>query len=126
MQDEFTGQSDLKRTVRQRVMRRIYWLFMVRNVAPLVFDCVVIVIAAFLITVFVSVRDVFSNFSTAASGSNAFQFSVAAVSGTKLQTKLMLLSLGIAGFFGIRHLKKAVRAVRVIREKKTSPETFNR
>ena len=47
-----------------------------------------------------SVRDVFSNFSIAASGSNAFQFSVAAVSGTKLQTKLMLLALGIAGFSG--------------------------
>ena len=118
MQDDFTIQNDMKRTLKQRIMRRIYFLFMVRNFSPLVFDCVIIVIAAFLITVFVSVRDVFSNFSIAASGSNAFQFSVAAVSGTKLQTKLMLVALGIAGFFGVRHLKKAVKAVRTLRDKK--------
>ncbi len=118
MQDEYTVQNTIKRTLKQRIMRRVYFLFMVRNFSPLVFDCVIIVIAAFLITVFVSVRDVFSNFSIAASGSNAFQFSVAAVSGTKLQTKLMLVALGIAGFFGVRHLKKAVKAVRTLRDKK--------
>lgn len=103
------------KTLKQRIMRRVYFLFMVRNFSPLVFDCVIIVIAAFLITVFVSVRDVFSNFSIAASGSNVFQFSVAAVSGTKLQTKLMLVALGIAGFFGIRHLRRAVQAVKTLR-----------
>jgi len=96
-------------------MRRVYFLFMVRNFSPLVFDCVIIVIAAFLITVFISVRDVFANFSTAASGSNVLGFSIAAVSGTKLQTKLMLVALGIAGFFGIRHLRRAIQAVKALR-----------
>lgn len=106
------------RSLKQRIMRRIYFLFMVRNLAPLAFDCALIAIAAFFITVLVSVHDVISNFGTAASGSNAFQFSVAAVSGTKLQTKLLLLFLGVVGFFSMRHLRRAVKAVRMIRDKK--------
>lgn len=103
------------RTLKQRIMRHIYFLFMVRNIAPFAFDCVLIVVAAFLVTVFVSVHDVLSNFGAAASGSNAFQFSVAAVSGTKLRTKLVLVVLGLVGFFAVRHLKRAVAAVRTLR-----------
>lgn len=116
------------RTLKQRIMRRIYLLFMLRNLAPIAFDCVVIVTAAFLVTVFVSVRDVLANFSTAALGSNAFWFSVSAVSGTKLKTKLTLLLLGIVGFVAVRHLKQAWRAVRMMREKnsKASSDTINR
>ena len=107
---------DLK-TLKRRIMRRVYLVYLTRNFAPLAFDCAVIVLVAFLVTVFVSVRDVFANFSVAASGANAFQFSVAAVSGTKLETKLLLLILGTVGFFAVRHLKRAWRAVLVIREK---------
>lgn len=88
---------------------------MVRNLAPLAFDIALLVIFAFFITVIVSVRDVFLNFSTAASGSSALQFSVAAVSGTKIETKLLLVALGVIGFFALRHLKKAVKAVRTLR-----------
>ena len=106
-------------TLKQRIMRRIYFIYMVRNFAPLAFDCAVIMVAAFFVTVFVSVRDVLANFSVAASGSSAFQFSVAAVSGTKLQTKILLLVLGVVGFFAVRHLKRAVRAVRTVRAKKS-------
>ncbi len=112
------------RTLKQRIMRRIYFMFMVRNLSPFAFDCLAIVLVAFLITVFVSVHDVISNFGAAASGSSALQFSVAAVSGTKLQTKLLLLILGIVGFFTVRHLKRAVRAVRTLRkntEQKLNP-----
>lgn len=104
------------KTLKQRIMRRIYFLFMVRNLSPFAFDCLAIVLVAFLITVFVSVHDVISNFGIAASGSNALQFSVAAVSGTKLQTKILLLILGMVGFFTVRHLKRAVRAVRTLKQ----------
>ena len=104
------------RTLKQRIMRRIYLLFMVRNLSPFVFDCLIIILAAFFVTVFVSVRDVLSNFGTAASGSNVLEFSIAAVSGTKLETKFMLVALGVAGYFAVRHLKRAVRAIRTLRE----------
>ncbi len=110
--------SQSVRTLKQRIMRRVYLLFMVRNLSPFAFDCVLIVVAVFFVTVFVSVRDVLSNFSTAASGSNAFMFSLSAVSGTKLQTKLLLVALGVVGFFAVRHLKRAVRAIQTLREEK--------
>ncbi|MDO8620160.1 MAG: hypothetical protein Q7R64_02325 [bacterium] len=116
MREEINNNHLRHKTLRQRIMRRIYLLFMVRNLSPFAFDCVLIVATAFLVTVFVSVRDVLSNFSTAASGSNMLQFSVSAVSGTKLQTKLLLVVLGVVGFFAVRHLKQAVRAVRTLRE----------
>lgn len=119
MEDEFNPQSETSRTLKQRIMRRIYLLFMVRNLSPLAFDCVLIVVAVFMVTVFVSVGDVLSNFSTAASGSNALMFSLSAVSGTKLQTKILLVALGVVGFFAVRHLKQAVRAVRTLREQKS-------
>lgn len=106
------------KTLKQRIMRRIYFIYMVRNFAPLAFDGAVIILAAFFVTVFVSVRDVLANFSVAASGSSAFQFSVAAVSGTKLPTKILLLVLGIVGFFSVRHLKRAARAIQKLREGK--------
>ncbi len=104
-------------------MRRIYLLFMVRNLSPFAFDCVLIVGAVFMVSVFVSVRDVLSNFSTAASGSNALMFSLSAVSGTKLQTKILLVVLGVVGFFAVRHLKQAVRAVRTLRKEASNTQS---
>ena len=114
--------SQTVKTLKQRIMRRIYLLFMVRNLSPFAFDCVLIVATAFLVTVFVSVRDVLSNFSTAASGSNMLQFSVSAVSGTKLQTKLLLVVLGVVGFFAVRHLKRAARAIQTLRQEGRDPK----
>jgi len=101
--------------LKKKIMRRIYLLFMVRNLAPLAFDVTLLILFVFFISVIVSVRDVFLNFSTAASGSNALQFSMSAVSGTKIQTKLLLVALGVIGFFAVRHVKCAVQAVRTIR-----------
>ena len=122
IQEQMTTQH---KTLKQRIMRRIYFLFMMRNLAPLAFDCAVIVLAAFLVTIFVSVRDVFANFSTAVSGSNTFHFSVAAVSDTKLQTKTLLLILGTVGFFAVRHLKRAWRAVRILRQDANTEQKRN-
>ncbi len=119
MREEINNNHLHHKTLRQRIMRRIYLLFMVRNLSPFAFDCVLIVVAVFFVTVFVSVHDVLSNFTTAASGSNALMFSLSAVSGTKLQTKLLLVALGVVGFFAVRHLKQAVRAVRTLREQKS-------
>ncbi len=116
MQDDFITQTETRRTLRQRIMRRVYLLYMLRNLAPLAFDCVIFVITVFFVTVFVSVRDVLSNFGAASTGSNMLQFSVAAITGTKLKTKFLLLVLGVVGFFAVRHLKKAVRAVRTLRK----------
>ncbi len=104
-------------TLKQRIMRKVYRAFMLRNLAPLAFDIALLVGAAFLVTVFVSVRDVLSNFGTAASGGSYVRFSIAAVSGTKLQTKLLLLFLGVIGFFAVRHLRRAVAAWRVMQGK---------
>lgn len=103
------------RTLRQRIMRRIYFLFMVRNVAPFAFDCLVIIVVAFIATLFVSVKDVWGNFFAAQNSGNLSNFSLSAVSDTELETKLLLVLLGTAGFFAVRHLKQAWRAVRTLR-----------
>ncbi len=103
------------KTLKQRIMRRIYLVFMVRNTAPLAFDCLVLVIAALVATAFVSVRDVWANLSVASAGGGVAGFSLSAFTGTELETKLLLVALGIVGFFAVRDLKRAVRAIRTLR-----------
>lgn len=97
-------------------MRRIYFLFMVRNAAPLAFDCLAIVVVAFIATLFVSVRDVMANFSQAQGAGNMSAFSFSAVSETELETKILLVIFGIIGFFAVRHLKRAWRAVCTLKQ----------
>ena len=116
MEHDFLDQPDMKRTLRQRIMRRVYTLFLVRNFSPFAFDCAVIAGIAFIVTLFVSVKDVWDNFSTAQSSGSLSDFSFSAVSSTELETKLLLIVLGIIGFFAVRHLKQAVRAVRELRK----------
>ena len=113
------------RTLKQRIMRRIYFIFLLHNTVPLAFDCFVLVVAAFIATLFVSLRDVFANLSLASGAGKLSAFSFSAFSETELETKLLLVVLGVVGYFAVRDLKRAWRAVRVIREKKASPETFN-
>lgn len=108
-----------QRTLRQRIMRRIYLVFMVRNLSPFVFDCLAIVIVAFIATLFVSVRDVWENLSTAQNSGNLSNFSLSAFSATELQTKILLVIFGTIGFFAVRHLRRAVRAVRTLKQGKT-------
>lgn len=122
--------QDLKpitRTLKQRIMRRIYFLFMVRNLSPIAFDCLLIVIVLFIATLFVSVNDVLDNLSTAQDSGNLSGFSFSAFSSTELQTKLLLVVLGVIGFFAVRHLKQAARAVRTLRqvEKEPKRQTLN-
>ena len=109
------------KTLKQRIMRRIYLVFMVRNVAPLAFDVAAFAIIAFVITLFVSVKDVLANLSTANAHGNVSGFSIAAFSGTKLLTKFLLFILGVVGFLAVRHLKRAFRALRVL-QNKTHPK----
>ncbi len=104
------------KTLKQRIMRRIYFVFMVRNLSPFTFDCLLIVAVAFVATLFVSVSDVLENLSTAQSSGNLSNFSLSAFSSTELQTKLLLIVLGVIGFFAARHLKRAVRAVRTLKQ----------
>lgn len=103
------------RTLKQRIMRRIYFLFMVRNAAPFAFDCLAIVIVAFIATLFVSVQDVLANLSTAQTLGNLSGFSFSAVSDTELETKFLLVVLGVIGFYAVRHLRRAVKAVKILR-----------
>ncbi|HBV00849.1 MAG TPA: hypothetical protein DEF00_00445 [Candidatus Taylorbacteria bacterium] len=103
------------KTFKQRIMRRIYFVFMVRNLSPFAFDCLAIVIVAFIATLFVSVNDVLLNLSTAQNSGNLSNFSLSAFSATELQTKLLLVVLGAIGFFAVRHLKCALRAVRTLK-----------
>ena len=107
------------KTLKQRIMRRIYFVFMVRNFSPVAFDCFLIVFVVFVTTLFVSVKDVFENLSTAQSSGNLSNFSFSAFSSTELQTKLLLVVLGVIGFFTVRHLKRAVQAVRMLRQEET-------
>ena len=99
-------------------MRRIYALFLLRNLAPLAFDCVVVVIAAFVVTLFVSFGDVLANFSQVSESGGISNYSLTAFSETELETKLLLLLLGVVGFLGVRDLKRAWRALRAVRTKK--------
>lgn len=119
MEEEFSPQSQISRTLRQRIMRRIYFLFMVRNFSPFAFDCAIIAMIAFIATLFVSITDVWANLSIAGSGGNLSSFSLSAFSATELETKTLLVIFGVAGFFAVRHLKQAVRAVRTLRQDKT-------
>ncbi len=118
MEDEFNPQSETSRTLKQRIMRRIYLLFMVRNLSPFAFDILFLVILVFVVRLFVSVRRVWENLSVAQSSGNFSNFSFSAVSHTELQTKILLVVLGVVGFFAVRHLKQAVRAVRTLRGKR--------
>ncbi len=105
-------------SLKQRIMRRIYFLFMVRNLSPLAFDCLLLVVVGFVVTLFVSIGDVLQNLSTAQSSGSISNFSFSAFSATELETKILLVVLGAIGFFAVRHLKQAWRAVQVIRDKK--------
>jgi hypothetical protein len=104
------------RTLKQRIMRRIYFVFMARNLSPFAFDLLAIVIVAFLATIFVSVNNVLENLSTARSSGNISGFSLTALSETELQTKLLLVVLGAIGFFAVRHLRRAWWAVKTLRQ----------
>src|SRR3989344_7982620 len=106
------------KTFKQRIMRRIYFVFMVRNLSPFAFDCLAIVIVAFIATLFVSVNDVLLNLTTAQNSGNLSGFSLSAFSSTEFETKLLLVVLGVIGFFLVRHLKKAVRAVMTLKQGK--------
>ena len=103
-----------QKTLKQRIMRRIYLVFMVRNLSPFAFDCLAIVIVAFVATLFVSVQDVLENLSAAQTSGNLSNFSLSAFSATEIETKILLIILGTIGFFAVRHLKRAVRAVRTL------------
>lgn len=105
------------KTLKQKIMRRIYFVFMIRNLSPFAFDCLAIVIVAFIATLFVSVSDVLKNLSTAQNSGNLSNFSLSAFSATELQTKFLLVVLGTIGFFAVRHLKRAWRAVQTLRGK---------
>jgi len=115
--DYSTNPIQSPKTLKQRIMRRIYFFFMLRNVAPFAFDCFLIVGVGFLATLFVSVKDVFTNLSVASTDGGGFsQFSFAAFSHTELETKLLLLVLGCVAFLALRDLKRALKAVRTLRE----------
>ncbi|OHA20808.1 MAG: hypothetical protein A2849_03415 [Candidatus Taylorbacteria bacterium RIFCSPHIGHO2_01_FULL_51_15] len=107
------------KSLKERIMRRVYVVFMVRNLSPFAFDCVVAVVLIFIATLFVSVGDVLANFSTASTGGGLSRFSVAALSDTELETKLLLFVLGVVGFLGVRDLKRATRAMKTLRGKNT-------
>ncbi len=96
-------------------MRRIYFLFLVRNCAPFAFDCVIFCLVVFAATFFVSIKDVLANLSVATAGGNFLNFSTSAVSHTGLSTKFLLLALGLVGFLAARHLRQAVNAARLVR-----------
>lgn len=106
------------KALKQRIMRRIYFIFLLRNTAPLAFDCLVLVVVAFVATLFVSFRDVWANLSIASSGGSIAGFSFSAFTDTELTTKFLLLVLGVVGFLAVRDLKRAVRAIRTLREKR--------
>ena len=97
-------------------MRRIYFLFMVRNVSPFAFDCFALVILIFVVRLFVSVRHVFANFSAAQSSGSLSSFSFTAISHTEIQTKILLVVLGVIGFFAVRHLKRAAKAIQTLKD----------
>src|SRR3989338_3783010 len=111
------------RTLKQRIMRRIYLVFMIRNLSPFAFDCLAIVVVAFIATLFVSVNDVLENLSTAQSSGNISGFSFTAFSATELETKLLLVVLGAIGFLAVRHLRRALWAVKTL--KQSTSETQN-
>ncbi len=100
--------------LKKKVMRRIYFLFMVRNTAPLAFDGVIVCVIGFVATFFISVKDVLANLSVATANGGFLNFSATAISHTGLPTKVLLLALGLVGFLAARHLRLAVRAARLV------------
>lgn len=112
------------KTLKQRIMRRIYFLFMLRNVAPFAFDCLIIVIIAFIATLFVSVKDVLANFSAAREASGIANFSLSAFSETELETRILLVVLSVVGFLAVRDIKRAWRAVRTLRGDKSKTDLY--
>ncbi len=110
------------RNLKKRIMRRIYFLYLVRNLSPFAFDCLVVVVVAFVATLFVSIRDVLDNLSIAQSSGNLSGFSFSAFSATEIETKILLVIFGVVGFFAVRHLKQAVRAVRKLRQEEKEPK----
>ena len=115
MEQPFLEQLHNRRTLKQRVMRRIYFLFMVRSVSPFAFDCFALVVLVFVVRLFVSVRHVFANLSQAQSSGSLSNFSFTAVSHTEIQTKILLVVLGVIGFFAVRHLKRAAKAIHTLK-----------
>lgn len=111
-------QSEIMNNLKKRIMRRVYFFFMLRNIAPLAFDCLLLVIVAFVVTLFVSVKQVLANLSVVSAQGGISAFSLTAISQTEIQTKLLFVVLGAIGFFAVRHLKRAVRAARVLRDGK--------
>lgn len=111
-------QSEIISNLKKRIMRRVHFFFMLRNLAPLAFDFALLAVVAFIVTLFVSVKQVLANLSVASSGGGISSFSFTAISETEIQTKLLLLVFGAIGFFAVRHLKQAVRAARVLRDGK--------
>lgn len=107
--------------LKKRIMRRIYLLFALRNLSPLAFDCLAFIGLVFLVTIFVSVRSVISNFSAIRDVGGLTNYSLTALVKTKLETKFILLALGVIGFLSVRDLKRAWRAVLVLRGKVEKP-----
>ena len=105
-------------------MRRIYFLFLVRNCAPFAFDCVMFCLVVFAATFFVSVKDVFANLSVATAGGGLSVFSESAFTETELSTKFLLLALGLVGFLAARHLRQAVSAARLVRDGNKQPPSL--
>jgi len=104
------------KSLKQRIMRRIYILYMLRTIAPFAFDCLIIIIVAFIATLFVSVKDVWKNLGMAQDSGQLSSFSFSALSETEITTKLLLIVLGVVGYITYRHLKRAWRAVRTLKQ----------
>ena len=117
-QQHISSPNSLKR----RIMRRIYRVYIVRSFAPFTFDCLGIITLAFVATLLVSVKDVYDNLSTAQDSGQLGSFSFSALADTELTTKLILVVLGIVGYITYRHFKRAVYAVRTLRESTESKQ----
>ena len=61
-------------------MRRVYLLFMLRNLAPLAFDCFGLAALAFVATFFVSIKHVIANLSFVEGAESFSRFSLLAFS----------------------------------------------
>lgn len=112
------------KTLKQKIMRRIYFLFLLRHTAPLAFDCLILVAIALFATLFVSVKDVLANLSVASEKSGIAAFSLSAFSETELATKVLLAALGVIGFLAVRDIKRAWRAVLTLRGDKSKPDLY--
>lgn len=121
-------QSEIMNNLKKKIMRRVYFFFMLRNIAPLAFDCLLLVVVAFVVTLFVSVKQVLANLSAVGALGGISAFSLSAISQTEIQTKFLLVALGVIGFFAVRHLRRAVSAARILKDGKkdiSSPKITN-